>query len=222
MKWLRVLFGWKQRTAAVNVDHGVGAGRDIRDTTIKIGLDEKDVGRRIDEAQRPVNEQLTALTADFAELSPKIELLVKHRAAISNSDRTRQVLFPIFGQYDRLKAAIDIHEKIVGREQQQDKLAAAEHIISELRTVLGNVRKIDTLQGQVLFIKIGHNTFRITFPIPARIVPPTIEFRDLPPDVTPNVIEKSRLGFTVVFSPSTIPVEEFGFLFCAEINGPAI
>jgi hypothetical protein len=38
------------------VDRGVGAGRDIRDSTIHIGLDENETGQRIVEAQRPVTE----------------------------------------------------------------------------------------------------------------------------------------------------------------------
>ena len=81
MNWRRVLFGWV-KTDAVNVERGVGAGRDIRDSTIHVGLDEKEVGQRIDEAQRPISQQLTTLTSQIArekgvEVAPLRAILVK-------------------------------------------------------------------------------------------------------------------------------------------------
>jgi hypothetical protein len=81
VNWLHALFGWI-RTDAVSVDRGVGAGRDIRDSTIQIGLDEKDIAQRLDEAQRPVTEQLASLTAQIArekgvEVAPLRAILVK-------------------------------------------------------------------------------------------------------------------------------------------------
>jgi tetratricopeptide (TPR) repeat protein len=81
VNWLHALFGWI-RTDAVSVDRGVGAGRDIRDSTIQIGLDEKDIAQWLDEAQRPVTEQLASLTAQIArekgvEVAPLRAILVK-------------------------------------------------------------------------------------------------------------------------------------------------
>jgi hypothetical protein len=69
-------------SGGVNIPGSVGSvsgdivGRD------KIGLDEKEVGRRITEAQRPVNEQLAALAAQIArengvETAPLQAILIK-------------------------------------------------------------------------------------------------------------------------------------------------
>jgi hypothetical protein len=81
VNWLRTLFD-RKRTDAVSVDRGVGAGRDIRDSTILIGLDEKDIAHRFNEAQRLVTEQLASLTAQIArekgvELAPLHAILIK-------------------------------------------------------------------------------------------------------------------------------------------------
>jgi DNA-binding transcriptional MerR regulator len=81
VNWRRMLFGWV-RTDAVNVERGVGAGRDIRDSTIHVGLDEKEVGQRIDEAQRPISRQLATLASQIArekgvEIAPLRAILVK-------------------------------------------------------------------------------------------------------------------------------------------------
>jgi hypothetical protein len=81
VNWRRALFGWV-RTDAVNVELGVAAGRDIRDSTIHVGLDEKEVGQRIDEAQRPINQQLATLASQIArekgvEIAPLRAILGK-------------------------------------------------------------------------------------------------------------------------------------------------
>jgi tetratricopeptide (TPR) repeat protein len=44
----------------------VAAGRDIRDSTIKIGLDEVAVSQRLEETQQPLVDRLAALTAEIA------------------------------------------------------------------------------------------------------------------------------------------------------------
>ncbi|WP_316174412.1 tetratricopeptide repeat protein [Bradyrhizobium sp. SZCCHNRI1073] len=44
----------------------VAAGRDIRDSTIKIGLDEAGVSERIEQAQQPLSDKLAALAAQIA------------------------------------------------------------------------------------------------------------------------------------------------------------
>ena len=77
MNWLRrALSGW------ISADRGVAAGRDIRDSTIQIGLDEKEVERRFAEAQRPITEQLATLIAQTArekrvEVAPLRAILAK-------------------------------------------------------------------------------------------------------------------------------------------------
>jgi hypothetical protein len=69
---------WRRRIAvSVSSNAGVAAARDIRDSSIQIGLDEKEIGRRIGEAQQPLSEQLRALTAQIA--------------------RERAIIPPIFG-----------------------------------------------------------------------------------------------------------------------------
>jgi hypothetical protein len=48
-------------------------------------------------------------------------------------------------------------------------------------------------------------------------VPPDIKFSGLPAGVEAHVIDKSKIGFVVVFSPATVPSETFGFSASAEV-----
>jgi len=48
-------------------------------------------------------------------------------------------------------------------------------------------------------------------------VAPALSFSGLPDGVEAHVIEKTNIGFTVVFTPSTIPVEKFGMQASAEL-----
>ena len=62
MPWPRT-----SKSDAVQADYGgIAAGRDIRDTTIHIGLDEQEVGQRIAEANRPLEVRLAALADQVA------------------------------------------------------------------------------------------------------------------------------------------------------------
>jgi tetratricopeptide (TPR) repeat protein len=70
---LKYIRGWFIRivstefTTEVNATRSsVAAGRDIRDNIIQIGLNDNDVGRRIEQAQQPMLDNLAALTAEIA------------------------------------------------------------------------------------------------------------------------------------------------------------
>jgi hypothetical protein len=68
---------WRRRNVvSVSSDTGVAAGRDIRDSTIQVGLDEKEIGRRIDEAKQQISEQVAALAAQ-AERRPIIAVTLE-------------------------------------------------------------------------------------------------------------------------------------------------
>ena len=60
---------WQSDASAglIHADHGsIAVGRDIRDSAIKVGLDEQETGQRIAEATRPIAEQLAALADQVA------------------------------------------------------------------------------------------------------------------------------------------------------------
>jgi hypothetical protein len=93
------------------------------------------------------------------------------------------------------------------------------HILSEMRVLLGNpnINAISHDSGD-LWLVTGQNSFRVTLPTPMRVAP-KLTFSGLPEGVIPNVVEKSRVGFWVVFGPQTIRVETFGYSANAEFQG---
>ena len=59
------------------------------------------------------------------------------------------------------------------------------------------------------------NLCRIIYPVPMRI-PPKLTFTDIPPGISALIGEESNLGFTVLFMPSSIQIDHFGWIANAE------
>ena len=156
------------------------------------------------------------LEAGIKQIAPMIEALRQSQKALEESAQAKNVVTRVLAQYGQLESGIATHEQFTGKRDEKERLAAAEHIFKELQAVLTNVQSIQTTQGPSLRIKTGSNTFRVTFPVPMRIAP-RLSFKDIPAGVTPTVIEHSNLGFTVVFVPPTIRVEQFGYTADAEL-----
>jgi flavin-binding protein dodecin len=122
----------------------------------------------------------------------------------------------LLSSFDNLQNAIERREAATSARQAEDRLAVAEHIIQELRVILQNVRTFNVPEGRGLIIKTAPNTFDVTFPVPMRI-PPNLTFFNLPDGATPEVTNKTNVGFTVKFYPPNIPVENFGMIASAEL-----
>jgi hypothetical protein len=48
-------------------------------------------------------------------------------------------------------------------------------------------------------------------------IAPDIQFNHLPQGVSATVVEKTNVGFTVIFTPQTIAVDKFDFVASAEL-----
>jgi hypothetical protein len=137
-------------------------------------------------------------------LSVIMEALRNSQQQVAGQQQAENVIRSILAQYDQLQAATSTFEKFAGTPDIKDRLATADNIISELKVLLGNVQFREN--PQALIIRTAPNTFRVTFAVPMRVAP-DIKFGGLPPGVTANIIEKSNIGFTVVFTPLTISID---------------
>ncbi|WP_316184793.1 hypothetical protein [Bradyrhizobium sp. SZCCHNRI1003] len=154
-----------------------------------------------------IEERRAAVLRGSKELAPLIDVIRNLQGQLKVQNEAEQVTRRILAQYDQLLQGIVTFERFTGTRNERDRLAAAEHMMKELQAVTGNaVRLIDTPQGRGLVIRTAPNTFRVTFPVPMRIAP-NIIFKQLPAGVTENVVEKSNIGFTVIFLPQTVHVE---------------
>lgn len=149
------------------------------------------------------------LGAGQQSLSAIVTALKTAQQQVADQEQAKAAVARIIGQYDSLQNGITTFEQISGTQDLKERLAAANHIIDELKIELGAIQFNNTPQGQALIVKIAPNTFRVTFPVPMRATP-AINFPGLPHGVTPHVTEESNLGFTVMFTPLTIPIERLG------------
>ena len=93
---------------------------------------------------------------------------------------------------------------------------SGDKIIENLRLLLGETQTSPGPGGQALIIRTAPNTFRVIFAVPMRIAP-DIQFNHLPQGVSATVVEKTNVGFTVIFTPQTIAVDKFDFVASAEL-----
>jgi hypothetical protein len=163
-----------------------------------------------------IAERARLIGKEAADFGPIVEALRQNQRALAESEHTRSLLGTVLLQFDHLQQGIQTEELFSGQKNIDNRLRTAEHIIKELKVILGNVQTLQLPQGQALIIKTAPNTFRVTFPVPMRI-PPTITFNRYPDGATPTVTEKSNIGFTVIFTPPSVPVEMFWFEAEAEL-----
>ncbi|WP_441256017.1 hypothetical protein [Tardiphaga sp. 285_C5_N1_2] len=156
------------------------------------------------------------IVTEVKELKVPIETLKRYEAQLDAAGQNTEVLKVLLRQYDQLTAATSNLEKFTGHADQADRVASADHILREIHALLGTTKLQPGPGGAALIIKTGQNTFRVTFAVPMRI-PPTLEFEDLPKGVTPVVIEKTNIGFVVIFTPTTTAVEKISFTASAEL-----
>lgn len=140
----------------------------------------------------------------------------RYEQTIQAHGQSFDVLRRVLSQYDQLQNAVSLHQKSVGKEDGEERIATAEHILGELRALLGTAQTAPGPGREALIIKTGANIFRVTFAVPMRI-PPSLKFLNLPIGVEAQVIEKTNIGFTVIFVPISVAVEKFGFEASAEL-----
>jgi hypothetical protein len=163
------------------------------------------------------------ISKDAELLKPVVESLRQTQNALQGQQAAEQIVRQIIDQYDQLQRGSDIFEQSASspagtQRATIDRLASAQNTIENIRALTGNVRVQVAQLGGALIIKTAPNTYRITFPVPMRIAP-AVTFGGLPAGTTANIIEKSNVGFTVIFTPPNITVDLFNILGAPSIMG---
>jgi len=163
-----------------------------------------------------VEDQLNNISRLLVPLTEKAELFKTYEQVLAAANEKDQYLLAVISQYERLKKAAETVESFRGHKESTEVEGLAETILNEIRSGLPPTRVDPNLPNNPLIIKAGVNIYRVLFEVPMRI-PPRLEISGLPQGVSALVTEKSRFGFTVVFSPASVPVERFGFTADAEL-----
>lgn len=152
------------------------------------------------------DQQIDRIEAGVKDLKLPVETIRRYESELRAAGQNAEILQRLIAQYDQLSAATGQFEKHAGRPDTNNRVKSAEHILNEMRAVIPTADLRPGPGGKVLILRTGLNTFRVTFAVPMRIAP-SLDFPDLPAGLTPNVLEKSNIGFTVIFTPSSVPVE---------------
>jgi hypothetical protein len=180
-----------------------------------LGFDNLSSRLASEKQQQRTEARQEAIKTQIDGLSVPIETLRRYEHALQDQGQSFDVLRRVLLQYEQLQKAVNLHEQSIGKDNLQERIATAEHILGEVRALLGVTQTVPGPGGQALIIKTATNTFRVTFPVPMRIAP-DLTFSGLPQGVEAHVMEKTNIGFTVVFTPTTIPVDKFGLQASAD------
>lgn len=112
--------------------------------------------------------------------------------------------------YDQLQAAQSLFGGSIAGSAEINRQA-----IGDIKNVLNNIEAIALPFGKGLKIKLAQNLYRILYPVPMRIAP-QISITGLPSGVTATIINSTNLGFTVLLSPLSTPLDHFGIAASAE------
>ena len=152
----------------------------------------------------------------LAEVTALLATLNRYEQTLAAAGARDEVLAAVLAQYRGMKNATEKWEQFRASKHHEEKYQLAAEVLEILSTNLMPFSVLDNLPNKPLILGLGENAFRVLFATPMR-VPPELSFTGLPLGTTATVKEKSKFGFTVVFTPTKISVVNFGFAASAEL-----
>jgi len=177
--------------------------------TLKARAESDSQLNRIEQNTEAALKQLPDVTATLATLN-------RYEQTLAAAGARDEALAAVMAQYKGMKHAAETWERFRASKDHEEKYQLATEVLEILSTNLMPVSAPENLPSKPLILGLGTNAFRVIFAVPMRI-PPKLSFHGLPPGTTAAVTEKSKFGFTVVFTPNNIPVSNFGFAASAEL-----
>jgi hypothetical protein len=145
-------------------------------------------------------------SSDMRTVEVLLELVSKQKNEADKRGEHIELLSQILAKWVELQQSITRREKSTGLADPAAYRTVDNQIRETLTALLGNVEARATRQGNALIIKTGPNAFRLLYAVVMRVTP-NVTFPNLSAGVTANVIESSAVGFSVIFTPATIPIE---------------
>ena len=168
-----------------------------------------DNGPALTGAEQPQeNANMQAVLQKLNELQRAVSAIENHKAAVFSQPASGSTAQLVLNQYEKLERASEDFSRFTGGRAAKEDLSS--RLIADMNLVLKNANVEATPRGDALILRTGLNTFRVIFPVPMR-TPPRVTFSGLPNGVSSNIVEDSDVGFTVIFTPQTIPVNVFNF-----------
>jgi len=167
--------------------------------------------------QQQIESRTEMISRSLGELAIPIEMIRRYEKQSVAQGHALEILQRALAQHDQARKAVAERERFDGTPGTIDRIAAAEHTVTDLRSLLGTTQTVPGPGGQSLVIRTGLNAFRVIFAAPMP-QPPDISFHSLPAGTEGHVVERTKIGFAVVFTPSAIPVETFGFQASTQLS----
>ncbi|MGH1430483.1 MAG: hypothetical protein ACRBB4_05105 [Neptuniibacter sp.] len=162
-----------------------------------------------------MEESIEQIKTNTSDLQQKEKILTHYQGILQQYEQKDEVLQRVISQYNAMESAVSKFEQYTQSPLDQ-RGGLSEEVLRLITTELVPIQQRSDLPNNPLILKTAKNTFRVLFSVPMRI-PPRLKFIGLPNGVNGNIIENSQYGFTVVFSPLNIEVENFGFEADAEL-----
>lgn len=168
-----------------------------------------------DAEAKKMQTAIEEIRVNTSSLKQNEVLLLQYQRILNENQQHDASLQKVLSQYKAMENAISSFEKYTNTPV-NERGALSEEVLKLITTDLIPIQQRNDLPQRPLLLRTASNTYKVLFSTPMRI-PPKLEFVGLPEGTEAIVIEKTKFGFTVVFSPLSIEVVDFGFEADAEL-----
>src|SRR5450830_383009 len=115
-----------------------------------LGFD--NLSRRLsnEKQQQRIESRQETIKTQIEGLSIPIEALRRYEEVLKDQGQRFDVLRLLLSQYEQLQRAVTMREQFIGREDSPERIATAEHILGELRALLGTTQTVPGPGGHAL------------------------------------------------------------------------
>lgn len=164
---------------------------------------------------KKVSEKQDELAEDIKKIKTQSEILNRYESSLKRFEIQDETLKSILLKYKQLEYSMNLVNQFRGKEDVNEKNIILSEILELISNEIVDIKEMKNSFTDALIISLKENKFKVIFSSPMRI-PPLLTIIDIPKDAQYEILENSKIGFTIKFIYIK-NIESFGFTASAEL-----
>lgn len=164
---------------------------------------------------KKVFEKQDELAEDIKKIKTQSEILNRYESSLKRFEIQDETLKSILLKYKQLEYSMNLVNQFRGKEDINEKNIILSEILELISNEIVDIKEMKNSFTDALIISLKENKFKVIFSSPMRI-PPQLTIIDIPKDAQYEILENSKIGFTIKFI-YVKNIESFGFTASAEL-----
>lgn len=164
---------------------------------------------------KKVFEKQDELAEDIKKIKTQSEILNRYESSLKRFEIQDETLKSILLKYKQLEYSMNLVNQFRGKEDINEKNIILSEILELISNEIVDIKEMKNSFTDALIISLKENKFKVIFSSPMRI-PPQLTIIDIPKDAQYEILENSKIGFTIKFIYIK-NIESFGFTASAEL-----